>query len=124
MKRKRIKVVLLVLSFLTMFIGSRVSAGFETHYQTLDGHSLVGLHVLNVTFHASGYSNSNSGSVTNMYFTDWTIFPNTISNRSTWKSSIPYGERANGSVIIGAGVNSPWGAVNLWEGQHYFSIDF
>ncbi|MER0123616.1 hypothetical protein ABPH35_00045 [Streptococcus sp. ZJ93] len=124
MKRKRVKVVLVALSFLTLLFTSTVSAGFVTYSQPLDGYSLVGLHVLNVTFHASGYSNSDSGSVTNMYFTDWTIFPNTISNRSTWKSSLPYGQRANGSVIIGAGINSPWGAVNLWEGQHYFSLDF
>lgn len=90
----------------------------------LEGYSLVGLNVLNVTFHASGYSYSYSGSVSNMYFTDWAWFPNTISNRSTWKSSIPYGQRANGTVQMGVGVNSPWGAVNLWGGQYYFSLDF
>lgn len=59
-----------------------------------------------------------------MYFTDWAWFPNTISDRKTWISSIPYGQRANGSVLIGVGVNSPWGAVNLFGGQKYLSIDF
>lgn len=119
---KKIIVVVFAIPWLTFL--SQVHADYVSKYSTLDGYSLVGLNVLNVTFNASGYSDTYSGSVSNMYFTDWAWFPNMISNRSTWKSSIPYGQRANGTVHIGVGVNSPWGAVNLWGGQNYFSLDF
>ena len=118
------KIVAVVFTILLLTFSSQVYAGYVSKSSYLEGYSLVGLNVLNVTFHASGYSYSYSGSVSNMYFTDWAWFPNTISNRSTWKSSIPYGQRANGTVQIGVGVNSPWGAVNLWGGQYYFSLDF
>ena len=47
-----------------------------------------------------------------------------ISNRLPWKLHVPYDQRANGTVLIGVGVNYPWGAVNLWGGQHYYSLDF
>lgn len=122
---KKIKITLVMLTgmIILLFTG-KVNAGYISQSTGTNGYSLVGLNVLNVTFHASGYSYTNSGSVSNMYFTDWAWWPNTISNRSTWKSHIPYGQRANGSVLIGVGVNSPWGAVNLWGGQHYYSLDF
>lgn len=115
---KKIIVVVFAIPWLTFL--SQVHADYVSKYSTLDGYSLVGLNVLNVTFNASGYSDTYSGSVSNMYFTDWAWFPNTISNRSTWKSSIPYGQRANGTVHIGVGVNSPWGAVNLWADKITF----
>ena len=118
------KIVVVVFTILLLTFSSQVHADYVSKSSSLDGYSLAGLNVLNVTFNASGYSNTYSGSVSNMYFTDWAWFPNTISNRSTWKSSIPYGQRANGTVHIGVGVNSPWGAVNLWGGQYYFSLDF
>lgn len=119
---KKIIVVVFAIPWLTFL--SQVHADYVSQSSSLDGYSLVGLNVLNVTFNASGYSDTYSGSVSNMYFTDWAWFPNTISNRSTWTSSIPYGQRANGTVYIGVGVNSPWGAVNIWGGQNYFSLDF
>lgn len=115
---KKIIVVVFAIPWLTFL--SQVHADYVSKHSTLDGYSLVGLNVLNVTFNASGYSDTYSGSVSNMYFTDWAWFPNTISNRSTWKSSIPYGQRANGTVHIGVGVNSPWGAVNLWADKITF----
>lgn len=123
MKKFSLKAILIAL-LVICFQAQPVSAGYVNATRYINGYSLAGLHVLNVTFHASGYSNPTSGSVTNMYFTDWAWFPNTISDRKTWTSSIPYGQRANGSVLIGVGVNSPWGAVNLFGGQKYLSIDF
>ena len=86
---KNIIVVVFAIPWLTFL--SQVHADYVSKSSSLDGYSLVGLNVLNVTFNASGYSDTYSGSVSNMYFTDWAWFPNTISNRSTWKSSIPYG---------------------------------
>lgn len=115
---KKIIVVVFAIPWLTFL--SQVHADYVSKSSSLDGYSLVGLNVLNVTFNASGYSDTYSGSVSNMYFTNWAWFPNTISNRSTWKSSIPYGQRANGTVHIGVGVNSPWGAVNLWADKITF----
>lgn len=126
MKKLKKHIIKLVLAlFLVSGLGVLpIEAGFLTKSSELNGYSLVGLHVVNVTFHASGYSTANTGSVTNMYFTDWAWFPNTISSHVTWKSSIPKGQKANGTVRIGVGVNSPWGAVNLWGGQHYFGLYF
>lgn len=122
--RKYKKYMLILMAVATLVGIPTANAGYVSDSRAINGYSLVGLHVLNVTFHASGYSYSRSGSVSNMYFTDWAWFPNTVSSRSTWKSSIPYGEKANGTVYIGVGLNSPWGVANLWGGQHYFSINF
>lgn len=123
--KTRIFTTILVLScFMGLGLGTRNDAAYRSKQASIDGYSLVGLHVLNVTLHASGYSEARSGSVSNVYFTDWAWWPNTISNHATWVSHIPFGQRANGSVLIGVGINSPWGAVNLFGGQRYLSIDF
>lgn len=118
------KIVVAIFTSVVLAFSSQVHAGYVSKSSSLNGYSLLGLNVLNVTFNTSGYSDASSGSVSNMYFTDWAWFPNTISNRSTWKSSIPYGQGASGTVQIGVGINSPWGAVNLWGGQDYFSLNF
>lgn len=86
------------------------SAAYRHKTSYINGYAITGANVLNVTFHADGYSTATSGGVTNMYFTDWAWWPNTVSNRNTWKSSIPNGQRANGTVQIGVGINSPWGS--------------
>ena len=103
------KIVVAIFTSVVLAFSSQVHAGYVSKSSSLNGYSLLGLNVLNVTFNTSGYSDASSGSVSNMYFTDWAWFPNTISNRSTWKSSIPYGQGANGTVQIGVGINSPWG---------------
>ena len=119
---KKIKITLVMLTgmIILLFTG-KVNAGYISQSTGTNGYSLVGLNVLNVTFHASGYSYTYSGSVSNMYFTDWAWWPNTISNRSTWKSYIPCGRGANGSILIGVRVNSPCGAVNLLGAALLFS---
>lgn len=123
MKRKyRTLLCVMLLSFV-LFNGT-AKAGYKEKSITRTWNSAVGIKVVSVTFNASGYSYSKSGSVSNMYFNDWAIFPNTLSDRKTWTSSIPYGKRANGSILVGVGINSPWGAVNLWGGQQYFKLDF
>ena len=73
------KIVVAIFTSVVLAFSSQVHAG----YSSLNGYSLLDLNVLNVTFNTSGYSDASSGSVSNMYFTDWAWFPNTISNRST-----------------------------------------
>lgn len=108
--KTRIFTTILVLSFLIgLESGTLNDAAYRSKQASIDGYSLVGLHVLNVTLHASGYSEARSGSVRNVYFTEWAWWPNTISNHATWVSRIPFGQRANGSVLIGVGINFPWG---------------
>lgn len=122
---KKIFSLALVLMLLSLtFLNSDVEARYLEKSTTRTWHSLIGLKVVSVTFNASGYSYSKSGSVSDMYFTDWAIFPNTLSDRKTWSSEIPYGRRANGTILVGVGINSPWGGVNLSGGQEYFKLDF
>ena len=124
MAKKYKKALVMLTGMIILLFTGKVNAGYVSKSTGTNGYSLVGLNVLNVTFHASGYSYANSGSVSNMYFTDWSQWSKTISNRLPWKLHVPCGRGANGSILIGVRVNSPWGAVNLWGGQHYYSLDF
>lgn len=125
-KNKKLKLSLItsVLIFGLFLSSFAVSASFVTRKQVLNGYSLIGLHVVNIEFNAQGYSYATTGFVTDMWFTYWAWFPNTISNDKTWKAYHPSGEYAKGSVDLGAGFNSPWGVIGVSTGRKYFSILF
>lgn len=71
MAKKYKKALVMLTGMIILLFTGKVNAGYVSKSTGTNGYSLVGLDVLNVTFHASGYSYANSGSVSNMYFTDW-----------------------------------------------------
>ena len=100
---------------------SPVNAQFQKRTNTFNGYSIIGLHVLHVSFHSMEYSWQRLGNVKDMYFEYWAWFPNSIRNAKTWKSYHPYGQYANGSVDIGAGLDSPFGAIDIFTQKKIFS---
>lgn len=123
MKKRISKIGVTALASLMLMLSvSPISASFRSKTQTLNGYSLVGLHVMQINFKTQGYQYTNSGSVTDMYFDYWAWFPNTVSNGQTWKAHHPRGQYAKGTIDIGAGINSPWGVIGISTGRQSFSI--
>ncbi|MGL5041930.1 MAG: hypothetical protein ACRC6X_02355 [Culicoidibacterales bacterium] len=89
-----------------------------------DYHSLVGLNTASITLHAEGEAYVPQGRVDNMWITDWAWWPNYIEGKSTWKSSYPTGERANGQYTIGVGANTKWFAAILKAKTDYLALIF
>lgn len=125
MKKKITTFLISTLLLLTIIPGHRMDAAYYSDRRSsINGHSLVGIHVLNFTLHASGYSYAKSGRVTSKWTTSWAIFPNNIQNEAAWVQPFPRGQYAYGSFRNVIGVPSPWGAIGLGHSTHYTYIVF
>jgi len=125
MKKRITKILVGALLLVTLFPGQGVQAAYMSDRQAgMNGYSLVGINVFNFTLHASGYSYTNSGSVTAKWTTSWSIFPNNIQNETTWTEAFPRGMYAYGSFKNVIGVPSPWGAVGIGHNTQYLKITF
>ncbi len=92
---------------------------------TWKAYSLVGLNVVTETLHASGYSTSLSGDVTEVWLTtDRCYIFNEVADEKTWTAKHPYGEYAKGSFKVKVGVPSPWGTIGTSGTTHTLSILF
>lgn len=120
---KKYKIGLLFIILISLFT-LNVKANYAHRTREVSRYSTLGLRVVHVVFHAEGYSTRYTGKVTNMYIKDNWIIPNTVSNKQTWKSERPWGERANASVEIGVGIPSPWGGINILSETEIMQIDF
>lgn len=111
-----------------MLFGSvmSVSAAYYKDYRnTWKGYSAVGLNVVTETLHASGYSTSTSGSVTDVWLTtDRCYIFNEVADEKTWTSKHPCGEYARGSFKVKIGIPSPWGTIGTSGTTHTLSILF
>ena len=111
-----------------LLVGNTVGAKaayYDDETLTWRGYSAVGLNVVTETLHASGYSTSSSGNVTDVWLTtDRCYICNEISNESTWTAKHPVGEYAKGSFKVKIGVPSPWGTIGTSGTTKTLSILF
>lgn len=117
------KIIVAVLVLLTLVIPAKpTEAAWVTKSVSHHYYSIVGLNVGGVTFYAEGESSATSGSVSNMWITDWTWWPNYIKDKSTWKSYYPKGQRANAQYTIGAGINTQWFEAAITTQTSYMTV--
>lgn len=121
------KIVSLILA-VTMIMASVISVHAK-YYSNLtvswNGYSLVGLNVVKETLHASGYSYSSSGKVTDVWLTtDRCYITNEVTDEMTWTATHPVGEYARGSFKVKIGIPSPWGTIGTSGTTHTLSILF
>lgn len=106
-------------------IMSENAAYYDNYKLSWKGYSAVGLNVVTETLHASGYSYSSSGSVTDVWLTtDRCYIFNEVTDEKTWTSKHPNGEYAKVSFKVKIGVPSPWGTIGTSGTTRTLSILF
>lgn len=128
MSKKVLKKIAVMAMAGVLLLGSVMSvnaAYYGNVTNTWRGYSLFGINVVTETLHASGYSTSSSGSVTDVWLTtDRCYIFNEVADEKTWTAKCPYGEYAKGSFKVKVGVPSPWGTVGTSGTTYTLTILF